>query len=86
MKRLNVTSNAFRTVAYDKERQRLEIEFHNGRRYEYHGISPGTHYNLINADSIGTFFHRNIKLNLQYKSRELGPLKESIDKDEEQGT
>lgn len=86
MKRLKVTSNALRTIGYDHEARKLEIEFHNGRRYEIAGVSPGTHYSLINADSVGTFFHRNIRTNPAYKMKELGPLKESIDADEEQGT
>jgi hypothetical protein len=83
MRRLNVTSNAIRTIGYDEDSARMEVEFHNGRRYEIRGVGPGVHDDLINADSIGTHFHRNIRTNPKFKIRELGPLRDSKAKDEE---
>jgi len=81
MRRSNVTSNAFRTVGYDPATRTLEIEFHNGRRYAYAGVSTHTHMRMVNADSVGDFFHKTIKNKFKYQ--ELPPLKDTQAKDEE---
>jgi hypothetical protein len=71
MIRSRVTSNAFRSIAYDGDTKMLEVEFHNGRRYQFQGVPHGAHYDFVNADSVGDHFHRNIKGRFKYK--ELGP-------------
>lgn len=81
MRKSNVTSNAFRSVSYDPQQMRLEVEFHNGRRYAYHGVPHGTHWNFVNADSVGDFFHKQIKG--KFKHQELQPLKDTKAADEE---
>lgn len=81
MRRLNVTSNMLRSIGYDQASRTLEVEFHNGRRYAFGGVSVSTHARFLNADSVGDFFHKEIKGKFKYK--ELGPLRDSKAKDEE---
>lgn len=73
MIRSNVTSNMLRTIGYDAGKRTLEVEFHNGRRYVYSGVDSHTHFKFVNADSVGDFFHKNVKN--KFKHQELAPLK-----------
>jgi hypothetical protein len=78
---LSVTSNAIRDVQYKPEERHLEIEFHNGRRYRLEGVPQRIHYLFMNADSVGSFFNRNLRG--QYKTVELNQSRDSRGKDEE---
>jgi hypothetical protein len=74
-------SNPFRNVGYDHVNRHMEVEFRNGRRYRYEEFPHNLHTKFINADSMGDFFHSNIRP--YFKGIPLGPLKDSVDKDEE---
>ena len=39
----------------------LTIRFKSGATWNYHGVSARTHDELVNADSIGSYFARRIK-------------------------
>jgi len=43
----------------------LEIEFNNGI-YQYYDVPEDIFQELINASSIGSFIHQNIKNNYSY--------------------
>ena len=61
MTRKRVTSGAIRSIGYDPTRQDMDIQFKNGEVYTYHPISQRKYENLMNAQSIGNHFHRNVK-------------------------
>ncbi len=81
MNRINVVSNSIRSIGYDKEAGHLELEFKNGRRYRYKQFPHRLYRRLINADSVGTFFHEEIRPS--FKGIEIGADRESVAKDEE---
>lgn len=39
----------------------LVIEFNNSTKYSYDDVSKEEYDNFINADSIGSYYHKNIK-------------------------
>jgi hypothetical protein len=50
------TSGNIKSVGYDAEAQRLEIEFASGGVYTYEHVPPDVHDKLIHAESPGTYF------------------------------
>lgn len=61
MKRQYVSSSDLSSIGYDESSQVLEIEFNNGGIYQYESVPPSVYQDLINASSIGQYFHRSIK-------------------------
>jgi hypothetical protein len=39
----------------------LEIEFHSGSIYQYHGVPENIYRGLMSASSKGTYHHQHIK-------------------------
>ena len=66
MKRQTVQSSNLRTVGYDSTSKTLEIEFHEGRIYQYSNVPFEIFTGLMNAPSKGKFHHRCIKYNFLY--------------------
>lgn len=56
-----VTSSNIVSIGYDAEQQRLEVEFKGGRVYEYAEVPAEKHEALMRADSVGSFFARQVK-------------------------
>jgi hypothetical protein len=84
MRRLDVTSNAIRSIAYDQETKVMEVEFHNGRRSQYEKIPLGLYRDFMMADSYGGFLHTKIRpFDQIFPHKALSPLKETMSKDEE---
>jgi hypothetical protein len=48
-------------VAYDAEHANLYIEFRSSKTYRYSDVSPDTWNQLIDAQSVGTFFSQRIR-------------------------
>jgi hypothetical protein len=61
VQRKPVESSHLRAVGYDPGSRKMHIEFHNGAVYEYKGVPEQFHKTLTEADSTGTFFHKNVK-------------------------
>ncbi len=61
MKRTPVQSSNIASIGYDEQSQTLEIEFHNGRVYQYFDVPQGQHSALMSAGSLGSYFHSTIK-------------------------
>jgi len=58
--RVEVTSSNIASVGYHDGK--LFVEFRrSGAVYEYRGVPEYVYHELINAESVGKFFHRNIK-------------------------
>jgi hypothetical protein len=56
-----VESSAIAEVAHHN--RKLYIRFTNGRLYSYDDVPKDTYNNLINAESIGKYFHHYIQKN-----------------------
>jgi hypothetical protein len=56
-----LSGSELRSVAYDKEKQVLEIEFHNGWVYHYYKVPPYIHRKLISATSHDSYYNNFIK-------------------------
>lgn len=67
MKRINVSSSNLASIGYDENSQILEIEFNNGRIYQYLNVPSIEFQNLKNANSHGKYFISKIKDFYQYQ-------------------
>lgn len=56
-----VESSNITAIGYDEEDKRLRVTFKSGATYDYLNVEPGTHAALIEADSVGSAFHRLIR-------------------------
>jgi hypothetical protein len=64
MNRVPVKSSNVKSIAYDAEKKLIEVEFHNGGVYQYHGITPEEHAALLHSPvdgSHGRHLHQLIK-------------------------
>lgn len=61
MQRTPVTSSNLISIGYDSKTLTLEIEFKGGAIYQYTGVTPDVHQQLMSAESHGKFFHANIR-------------------------
>jgi hypothetical protein len=69
MRRIPVESSVIANVGYSPGEQILEVEFHSGRVYQYLNVPPEQYGLLMSADSIGSYYNRNIRD--KYESQEL---------------
>ena len=60
MERVSVESSTLVSVGYDLTNETLELEFRDGV-YQYFGVSPDVHEELMNAESKGSYFNRYIR-------------------------
>lgn len=61
-----VASTSLRAVRYDADRRVLEVEFTGGSRYRYEGVSPDLYAGLLQAESLGAYFNREIRDRHEY--------------------
>lgn len=61
MQRKPVSSSNIVSVGYNPEIKTLEVEFKGGGVYSYPGVTDNKYHELINADSIGSHFHKHIR-------------------------
>jgi hypothetical protein len=55
-----VKSSHVKSVAHDPENDILEVAFHDGSIYRYHGVSKEKHEALMRASSVGKHLKANI--------------------------
>lgn len=60
MKRQSVSSSNLASIGYDTNSSTLEVEFNNGRIYQYYGVPASKHSALMNASSHGQYLNQNI--------------------------
>lgn len=59
-----VSSSALKSVAYSEEKETLYVKFHGSDQvWSYYPLDQSEYYMLVNAESIGSFFHKHIKTN-----------------------
>lgn len=66
MRRRSVASTNLAAVGYDAKTRTLEIEFVNGRVYQYYDVPNNMHDRLMQAPSKGQFFNAHIRNNYPY--------------------
>jgi len=63
--RASLDSTTLAAATYDG-RGRLELDFRDGTRYTYSGVTPDMYRDLLGADSKGSFFNRHIRGRFPY--------------------
>lgn len=62
MERQAVSSSSIASVGYNAEAETLEVEFsRTGAVYEYYNVPAFMYERLMEAPSVGTFFHAEIR-------------------------
>jgi hypothetical protein len=59
--RVRLVSATLASVLYHPLQRRLEVEFRSGQRYLYFQVPPQSYQSLLQADSKGSYFNRNIR-------------------------
>ena len=65
MERQSVSSSNIVSIGYDENTSTLEIEFNSGT-YQYYDVPSYIFDEFMNADSKGSYLHRNIKSSYTY--------------------
>jgi hypothetical protein len=60
MPRTPVRSSVIASVGYDAETAELEVEFRSGDVYRYFAVPPSVFRALLDADSPGAYFNKNV--------------------------
>jgi non-canonical purine NTP pyrophosphatase (RdgB/HAM1 family) len=66
MQRISVESSDLVSVGYDAKQRILEIEFREGRIYQYKDVTPEIYEHLMRADSYGQYFYASINGRYRY--------------------
>ena len=61
MNMIPVKSSNLKSVGYDQTSKTLRVEFNNGASWDYFGVAPNEHAEMMHAQSIGSHFHAHIK-------------------------
>ena len=67
MNRQHVTSSNISSVGYDEADGTLEVEFHDGKIYQYSDVPPPVYRGLLDAPSKGSYFHAHIRTTYSYR-------------------
>lgn len=67
MKMTPVQSSNIAAIGYDKETKKMRVKFTGGNLYEYHGVEPHIHTNMLAHESPGKFFARDIRGQYAYE-------------------
>lgn len=72
MERNYVESSNLASVGFDSEQSILEVEFKNsGTIWQYSDVEDSVYYELMEAESIGSYFYHNIR-NGGYSASQVG--------------
>lgn len=67
MMRLPVASSRVRSIGYDRQSCKLEVEFPDGSVYTYYDVPHEQYLALITAASIGRYFDSRIRGTYDYE-------------------
>lgn len=67
MHRIALDSTTLASVLYSPDRCLLDMEFRDGAVYHYFDVPLPTYRELLQADSKGTYFNRNIRNRFRYQ-------------------
>jgi len=54
-------SSSITAIQYDENKKILKIRFKGDREYQYENVDPKTVQNLLDAESYGKYFYKNIR-------------------------
>lgn len=60
MKHIKLESANIVSAGHDPDTKTLEIKFKTGATYSYDGVPTSVYKALVGADSVGSYFHKNI--------------------------
>jgi KTSC domain len=63
----SVSSSNVEKVGYDVWEATLTVDFNSGSRYEHDDVPVDEAEGLINAESVGKYYHRHIKGKYRYR-------------------
>lgn len=63
---VDLTSSAIRKVIYNKKTKTLEVIFVKGTVYDYASVEKSVFFDLLNSESQGAFFVKNIRNNYEF--------------------
>jgi len=74
--RVPLESSLLDWVCYDGARRQLQVRFHSGEGYLYFQVPSTCYYQLLEADSKGSYFNHQIRNRFPYQhlSRSSSPL------------
>jgi hypothetical protein len=64
--RVSLDSTTLAAAAYDDRREKLQLDFRDGTRYAYSGVTADLYRALLCASSKGLFFNRYIRDHFPY--------------------
>ena len=70
-KLIPVKSSNITAIGYKGETETLVILFHSGTTYTYQPIPDHMYQELMAAESIGKYFHQEIKSNIKIKCQRI---------------
>jgi hypothetical protein len=62
-----VESSNLAAVGYNQDNEQLFIEFKNGNVYVYDNVPFPVYTDLMDADSLGSYFHKYIRTSYEYR-------------------
>ena len=73
-----VESSTLATIAYDRNRELLQLEFNSRALYQYFGVPATVHEGLLCAPSKGSYFNHAIRGKFPYQRISGGPAKQDV--------
>jgi len=67
MEMKGVKSSNLNAVGYDEDNKVLAVLFNDGNLYEYSDVPKETYEAMINAGSVGSYFHKNVRTSFNFK-------------------
>jgi hypothetical protein len=57
----DIESSSISSLWYSPSTSKLQVTFKNGTEYGYAGVALGEFFMMMNAESVGSFFAKNIR-------------------------
>jgi hypothetical protein len=68
MERKGVISSNISSIGYDPQSMTLEVQFYDQKIYQYTPVTQEAYNNLMAAESVGSYFAKNIRNNKDIKT------------------
>lgn len=66
LERHKVNSSNIVSIGHDTKKKILQVEFKNGNVYEYRNVPEDVYLDLMGAESVGSYFNANIRMDYPY--------------------
>jgi hypothetical protein len=68
MQRVQIESTLLKFVRYDPKKRQLDVELRSGELYRYFNVPSSCYLELLEAESKGTYYNRNIRKSFPYQN------------------